>query len=407
MSSLYYVALSIVALLVAQSIQIWPLSGSGNHVNTQFVFREACIVSHYTAYETYDTPIDFRSEPLDPFNGPKLNPPNKTAGEQWEFDGIGQDAKTGVMMGFYRDPNYAILGTGNFRVSIDILLENGTIYSQDHHLAHSIVEICEDTVHGTWFSPDAKYTFAVARDNSYARIEIDTKNIKGSFEIKSTSPARYPDGKTFPNEDSTTRISPFFHWIEPIPTGKFTVDLVAEGTSVLWEGLGGSERLWTPFSWFTVLEGLNFVRAEVGPYQLTFCATKAHLLTPSETYAAAYLAENGKPIFSANIGYISKSENYVTLSKKYGGEVTGGLADKSTGHVLNLVSPADGKHWHFVFDHTAVSFEFALGEGTGGSGFAAKATGGELDKEKFEGVGLVEQLIFPKDSLFFKSNYVK
>lgn len=31
-----------------------------------------------------------------------------------EFDGIGSDAKTGVMMGFYRDPNYAILGTGEF-----------------------------------------------------------------------------------------------------------------------------------------------------------------------------------------------------------------------------------------------------------------------------------------------------
>lgn len=63
---------------------------------------------------------------------------NKTSGEQWEFDGISKDTKTGLVIGFYRDPNYAILGTGNFWVSLDVVFENGTVYSQDHHTAHSV-----------------------------------------------------------------------------------------------------------------------------------------------------------------------------------------------------------------------------------------------------------------------------
>lgn len=292
-----------------------------------------------------------------------------------------------------------------------MLLENGTIYSQDHHTAHSIVEVCEDYVYGTWFSPESRYTFRINKDNSAARIEIETKNIKGSFSIQATSPARYADSRTFPDEEGTTQISPFFHWVSSIPTGKFTADLVIEGTQVQWQGLGGSERLWVPFSWFTVLEGLNFVRAEVGPYQIIYASTKAALITPSQTYATAFLSKNGKPIFRANINYISKSENHAVLSKKFGGEVTGTLADKSTSTILNFVDPKAGKHWNFVFEYTALSFEFALGEGTGGSGFAATASGGELGpdevyKKKYDGIGLVEQLVFPKESLFFKSNYV-
>ncbi|KAF8856704.1 hypothetical protein BDZ45DRAFT_705572 [Acephala macrosclerotiorum] len=350
--------------------------------------------------------IDFRTSPLDPLNAPKLNPMNKTAGEQWEFDGIGSDSKTGLVIGFYRDPNYAILGTGNFRVSLDLVFENGTIYSQDHHVAHSVVEECGNSVIGTWSSPDITYSFEVSNDHKHANVEIDTPLLKGSFEIESTSQARYPDGSVFPGAiNSTTAAAPFFHWLEPIPTGSINVDLSIEGTPYVWTGLGGHEHMWTAFSWFTVLEGLSIVRSELGPYQLTYQALKSHILTPGVTYPSVILWENGQKIFSATLGHVSKTNEYVTLSKTYNGKITGTLADRATGHVLNLVSPETGKHWHFIFEHSVVSFEFALGEGSGGTGFAARASGGEIDGEKYTGVALVEQLVFPKDSPFFKSNY--
>ncbi|KFY92175.1 hypothetical protein V500_04262 [Pseudogymnoascus sp. VKM F-4518 (FW-2643)] len=408
MSQYYTVmtALLAVSLLASHSLAAtWPWSS--DDFSTQIVFRDGCKASHYTAYETYDKPIDFRTSPLDHFNGPKLNPMNRTAGEQWEFDGIGSNAKTGLVIGFYRDPNYAILGTGNFRVSLDILWENGTIYSQDHHVAHSVVEECNQQIIGTWSSPGVLYSFEVSNDNRHAIIRVDTPTIKGSFEIESSAPARYPDGSIFPNEEGTTAAAPFFHWVQPIPTGRINVDLSIEGSPYVWTGLGGHERLWSAFSWFTVLEGMNVVRAEVGPYQLTYLAFKSHILTPGVAYPSVFLSKNGEPIFTATTGYVSKSENYVTLSKKYGGKVTGGLGDRSTGHVLNLVSPKTGKHWYFDFEHNAVSFEFALGEGSGGTGFAALATGGEIEGEKYQSVALVEQLLFPRDSPFFKSNYVE
>ncbi|KAL4868670.1 hypothetical protein BDV12DRAFT_185731 [Aspergillus spectabilis] len=284
-------------------------------------------------------------------------------------------------------PKYAILGTGNFRVSLDLLLENGTVYSQDHHVAHSVVEECESGVTGTWFSSDVRYTFEVTNDYKYARINVETPRITGIFEIHSSAPARYPDGSVYPNENARTTAAPFFYWVQPIPTGRISVDLTVEGTPAKWTGLGGLERLWCAFSWFTLLEGMNVVRSEVGPYQLTYLAFKSHILTPGVTYPSVFLSLNGEKIFPATKGFVSATEDYVTLSKKYDGVVAGNLADRATGHVLNL---------------------FALGEGSGGSGFAAHARGGELlTGEKHTGVALVEQLEFPKDSPFFKSNYVE
>ncbi|GLI77208.1 hypothetical protein PoHVEF18_005494 [Penicillium ochrochloron] len=395
-----------VTLAVQAYAYSWPWQADVGSM--QYTFSQACKASHYTAYETYDKPIDFRTSPLDPLDGPKLNPMNKTAGEQWEFDGIDETGKAGLVIGFYRDPNYAILGTGNFRVSLD-LLANGTIYSQDHHVTHSIVEECESGVTGTWFTSDeVRYTFEVTNDYKHAWITVRTPKITGTFEIHSSAPARYPDGSVYPNEHARTAAAPFFYWVQPIPTGRISVDLIVEGTRVHWKGLGGHERLWCAFSWFTLLEGMNVVRSELGPYQLTYLGFKSHILTPGVTYPSAFLSLNGEKIFSATQGIVSTTEDYVILSKKYDGVVTGGLADRATGHVLNLVSPQSGKHWYFEFEHSAVSFEFALGEGSGGSGFAALASGGELtgEKEKYTGVALVEQLEFPKDSPFFKSNYV-
>ncbi len=76
---------------------------------------EACELSHVTAFEMSKgrAPVFFSTSPTDNFEQPKIVPMNDTAGEQWEFDAVSDDGLSGVILGFYRDPNYSVLGAGN------------------------------------------------------------------------------------------------------------------------------------------------------------------------------------------------------------------------------------------------------------------------------------------------------
>ncbi|KAL8750371.1 MAG: hypothetical protein Q9184_006444, partial [Pyrenodesmia sp. 2 TL-2023] len=60
--------------------------------------------------------VFFGADPLDDPESPKMVPLNTTGGEQWEFGGISDDGLSMFYFGFYRDPNYSILGTGNLRL---------------------------------------------------------------------------------------------------------------------------------------------------------------------------------------------------------------------------------------------------------------------------------------------------
>ena len=81
---------------------------------------EACELSHVTAFEMSKgrAPVFFSTSPTDNFEQPKIVPMNDTAGEQWEFDAVSDDGLSGVILGFYRDPNYSVLGAGNCMSSL-------------------------------------------------------------------------------------------------------------------------------------------------------------------------------------------------------------------------------------------------------------------------------------------------
>jgi hypothetical protein len=373
--------------------EIWQAGSASN-----------CTTSHMNAFETVKTPITLRTSPLDTVVGPKVLPLNTTAGEQWEFDAIAADGTLGIVIGFYRDPNYDMLGAGSFRLSTELVWPNGTRYMQVDYPTDSIIEECEGYTKGTWKSSDFSYVFEISKSLRRSKIVIDTPPMSGTFYINSFTPPRYADGNVYPNANASVMAAPFFYWTEPIPVGHAEIDLVIKGTPFKWSGIGGHERLWVAYSWYSLLEGMHVVRAALGPYSVTYVKYTSKINKGVE-YPSVFLVENEKKIFSATVGQESVTENYVKMSKTYDGHVSGSLKDGATGCMLELVSPQSGDRWTFRFVHNVVAFEFPLGEGAGGTGFAAMSSGGAVDGQAFKGVALTEQLVFPKNNPLFRSNY--
>lgn len=350
----------------------------------------------------------FSLSPEDNPEAPHVLPPNSTAGEQWEFDGIAEDGLASFMFGFYRDPNYAILGSGNLRCSIEIMFANGTSYAHVDYPSESIVETCADGTRGIWRDEEGySYSFEITHDMQLARIGLDSPTVKGNVLMKSRTPPRYGDATPWPSNNASTLTVPFFHWFEPIPVGDVSVDLTVLNHPFKFTGMAGHNRFWSAFSWFSCLQGLNAVRAKLGPYSLSWISFRSKV-KKGLTYHSAYLVEDGTPIFSATHGSdpsTSGDENYIIVEKKYDGKITGNLKDKVTGYELELVSPKNNKHWVFSIDHTALSFEYMLGRGTGGSGFACFSQGGPLGLKQYKGIALTEALTFPEKSPLFKAQY--
>lgn len=365
-----------------------------------------CTISHLTAFEMSKTkdPIFFSTGGEDHFISPKMRPLNRTAGEQWEFDGVSEDAKQAFVFGFYRDPNYAILGAGNLRVSVEMLWPNGTRFAQVDYPTDSVVEECDWGIRGLWRSDDFYYQFEITRDMQKAKVEMKTPQVSGIVHLDSTTRPRYPDGKIYPSALSTSEALPYFHFVEPIPVGRTQVDLVILNEPFHWKGLGGMERLWGAFSWFTCLQGMNVVRLTAGPYALSLLSFTSNIRKGS-VYPSLALFSDGVPVFASQTTTESDAEDYFTFTKTYNGHVTGTLRDKVTGYELEMVSPSRQMHWTFIVNHESLAFEYILGGGHGGSGFAGIVQGGRVGLEQFRGIALTEALTFPEKSPLFRQQY--
>ncbi|KAF1937573.1 hypothetical protein EJ02DRAFT_458612 [Clathrospora elynae] len=374
--------------------------------NAQTVFNGECRTSRMTAFETPKTNGDIwiSTSPLDDIEAPKILPLNSSSGEQWEFDGISDDGMNSFIFGFYRDPGLSLMGSGSLRLSAELAYANGTRFGRVDYAMESIVESCSGGTRGTWKGDDFSYTFEISKDMSHLRLGMDTPDLKGNIFMKSKTAPRYADAQIWPSENASTAISPYFHWIEPIPVGDVQVDLTVDGERFLWEGLGGHNRLWSSFNWFTCLKSMNAVRMVAGPYALSFMKFTSRIRW-GEEYTSVLLMKEGKKIFSSTLNEPSDSEDYVLDEKTYDGTVTGTLRDRVTGYELELVSPSLKKHWTFIMEHKNIAFEYLVGKGRGGSGFSASSSGGPVGLEQFRGVALTEALNFPDSSPLFKRQY--
>ena len=360
--------------------------------------NDGCTVSHLTAFEMEKTrrPIFFGTDPLDDPESPKMLPLNSTGGEQWEFDGVSGDGMSTFYFGFYRDPNYSILGTGNLRLVSEWAYAEGRKSVRVDYPSDSIVESCAWGTRGLWKANNGKdysCAFEITKDMGVARVGCDMDDLTGSIVFKSLLPPRYPDGTVYPNAEADTEVIPYFHWVEPIPASITEVDVQIEGTPFRFAGLGGHERIWTAFSWFTCLRAFSAIRIMAGRHALSHIAWESNvergLYKPS-----VVMAKNGKQIFAATCDSPSETENFVIMAKEYGGKVTGGLKDKATGFTLDIVSPSINKKWRFVIENKNVGFEYNAGEGIGSNGFSATVIGGVVGEKQYSGTAFVKLLKF-------------
>ena len=383
--------------------QYWP-SDLDTSVN------DACTISHLTAFEMEKTrrPVFFGTDPLDDPESPKMLPLNTTGGEQWEFDGVSGGGTSMFYFGFYRDPNYSILGTGNLRLVSEWAHADGRKFIRVDYPSDSIVESCTWGTRGLWKGNNGKdYScgFEITRDMAVARVGCDMDDLTGSMVFKSLLPPRYPDGSIYPNANADTEVIPYFRWVEPIPVSVNEVDVTIEGKPFQFVGLGGHERIWTAFNWFTCLRAFSAIRILAGPYALSHIGWESNVV--SGLYKPSIvLAEDGKQIFAATRDLPSETEDYVTMKKTSGGTVAGGLRDQTTGFVLDIVSPRLEKKWRFVVENKLVGFEVNAGDRFGSNGFSATVEGGALGEKKYTGAAFVELLEFPADSVLLKPNYV-
>ncbi|KAK2003779.1 hypothetical protein LX36DRAFT_677428 [Colletotrichum falcatum] len=369
-----------------------------------------CQVSNLTAYEMAKgrKVVGFTRGATENFETTKINPLNSSAGEQWAFDGVSADGMQSFIFGFYRDPNYSILGAGNFRLSLEFGFSDGSKFAELYYAERSVLETCPQGVRGVWYNEKEGYhfSFLVNADMSESLITLHSDTVKGTIVTKSKALPIAADGHVWPNENATTESVRHFHWSQPIPAGTLDFDVEIKGKRITWSGIGGHERFWSAFSWFTCLTNLQGVRAIIGPYVLSFFRFESNLDT-GHVHQSVVLFRDGVPAFRSTSPTPSDTDDYVLAKKTYGGRVTGTLKDKVTGFEFELVSPRKRRHYTFFVEHANVAFEYILGEGVGVSGFSGIARGGHVGQDQHEGVSLSEALTFPKSSPLFKSNYVE
>jgi len=370
-----------------------------------------CTVSHVTAFEMSKgrAPVFFSTSPTDDFELPKIVPMNETAGEQWEFDAVSEDGLSGVIFGFYRDPNYSVLGSGNLRMYVEFAFPDSKRFVQIDYPTESTIESCPGIgTRGEWKGDGYSYTWDVSADLDRARVTWDTPKTKGTVSFRSIAPPRYADGNVWPSNNASLLTVPHFYWVEPIPVADVTLGAVVEGKPVSWSGIGGHERLWGAFNWFTCLDAMTFVRLKTGPYALTFWDFESWLEKGLQV-PSVFLAEDGKRVFDSRRTEPSEAEDYFTWRKVYDKDgVSGSLSDKATGFVLDLSSPTRGKQWTFIVTHKNIYFEYFLGEGVGGTGYTATVVGGQVGTQRqWSGSGVTETLKLPERSMVLKRNYVE
>ena len=385
----------------------------------QHVIQNPCTQSHYTKYQIAQGPIQFSSSPLGSLAAPKIAPLNATAGEQWAFDGTSDSGRSGFLMGFYRDPTYAFLGPGSFRLSLDVVWDDGKTWSLVDYLDNSTIIECGGWTKGIWSKPGHVYTFELSADNSSGTVTFLTPAVQGHFALRATAPARYPDGSVAPNDAAATFNAPSLHWVELFSAASVTVDMNIESKPFRWTGMGGAEHWWSGESWLRIMQGWTAMRAKVGPYSFSYWGATSRI-QKGVLYPSAFLAKDGLKIFatqnktrrtSGNLGAHGSLGQHVdgqhADAQDHGSiqyhqrHATPGLASEAhskypSEYEIRFRDPGSQKEWAFYLKPRNLEFEFELGRGKGGGhAFVGTASGGEVGVDRaneYSGVFFHEQV---------------
>ncbi|KAI1820161.1 hypothetical protein F4861DRAFT_524183 [Xylaria intraflava] len=369
---------------------------------------DECQSSHMSAYNKWaagDVPF-FDSNSHHPLK-PHFTSLNASTGEQWEFDAVSADGDAGILIAFYRDPEFSFLGPGDLRINLDLTFSNGTMASLVDYAEQSVIEFCPTHTTGTWFRKGASYKFRIAHDMSTASVSFDAPDIRGTMELHSTAKPRCADGSSWPpptNSSGSYDMVRGMYWMEPMPAAQTSVDLDIRGSPFSFgNGIGGAERIWQSRTWFEMLHEYEFLRAAVGPYTMSYWASTA----AEGRVGNLLLSRDGERVFSSSLrtdspGRRSSREtsglvdDHFMLRPTFGGDLRSSVGGRTeTGYDLIISSPSRNKQWSFHFEHKQTLFEFNLGRGAGGSSFMGPATGGEKGaEEKFQGTFVNESVNF-------------
>lgn len=360
---------------------------------------KSCKVNRISAYETVSGPVHFSTSTTEHLESPKIVPSiNSSTWEQWEFDGTARSGKSGLIMGFSRDPSYAFFGQGNLRVEFYMVLEDGTIIQELDYLDESTIIECDDSITGVWNATDRQYAFRIPKDMSHTKVWWDTGRQTGSLHVESFTSPHLADGRLWPQEASTVALAPNLNFAQPIAGGKVSAELTVGQKKLEFTGLGGHGRLWASDGWFNICDGWHIVRAFAGPYALSYWEPISRQgSNRGVSFHSAQLFKDGKLLFATQVGRASTTADFVLFTPYSRGNLSGTLADKATGRVIELVSPERKRMWRFVLEHRRKKFEMGLGGGKGLTGFLVGVTGGEDAGEQFEGVGFSEQVTLPDE----------
>ncbi|KAM7212884.1 hypothetical protein V8F06_011734 [Rhypophila decipiens] len=388
-----------------------------------------CTIHRVTRYEVSGhhgrAPVSFSASSIDDFELPMIEPMNGTAGEQWEFDGISSDGLRAFIFGFYRDPNYDILGTGNLRMYFEYAFANGSRYAIVDYAEESVITSCPDDIgrrtKGIWRSAEFEYTFDISGDMSEAILTWENPESSGRVAMHSVAPPKYADNTIWPAAGQAATV-PHFYWVEPIPVAELTLDAVIYGEEISWiSGMGGHERLWGAFNWYTCLKSMTAVRFRAGPYALAYVEFGSGR-DWNMVVSSMLLAQDGVEIFGSRNkaeSIVDSGEDVFTLQKMHSGEKGGvtapNMADNATGVILDLYSPIRDSRWQFAVTHKNVGFQYVLGERLGGTAYSGIVEGGEVsvgtddaskeDLKVWTGPAFTEIMRFPDHSWLLRSNY--
>ena len=371
-------------------------------------------INHVTAYQRESQPIWFSSSTADPLAAWRISGIKGTVFEQWYFDSVSDDGKATVGVAFARDASYAILGHGHLRMEFEFVFEDGTrAHFADWMNEATITDTSGENgkvgeVKGVWKGKGRTYTHTIASDGSFAKVELDSPEIKGTFTLTATSPPHFPCGQSWPlargEAPASTQLCPMVHNVQVIPIAVYEADLVIKGRSLKFKGIGGHEHNWASGSWFSTVRKWQLTRAVMGPYGLTFREFTS--LLDGRTYITGFVTEDGKKVFGAMIdreGIGSNVEStrgdglVLRWEPTYRPGFSGPHFDKSTGFTIHLKTGVPGEEWKFDISYRSLAFDVSFGGGeTGLSIFLSKASGGRVKGEVHSGVALVNTSDLPR-----------
>ncbi|KAE8446226.1 hypothetical protein EG329_012451 [Mollisiaceae sp. DMI_Dod_QoI] len=360
--------------------------------------HQNCNIDVFHAQDSVNGPILIDTSPLTPFESPRLSAVNYTAWEQWYFDSVAADGLSNTVITFFRDPT-SHTGLGSLWVMHDAVWPNGTRSSIITYVDQAQIIQCPGYTYGLWNSStrSTMFSFNVTSDLKQASISISTAKTKGSWDITTLGPARYPDGLLYPNPGASTLFVPMCWWVEAMPAGIVQTSFEIAGSKFAFTGYGGVDYFAGSYIWDYICRDWYWMRGVVGPYSIVFWKFTSAI--DNNTYTSAFLVQDGSVLFSTqnseNILATNPLAAYAKLTLLYGGKVSASMGANDTGYTLDFVEGTKhgGRSWHFDLQHENIGYQTDADINDMYTRFADSATGGQKGRNEYIGAMNSEQIL--------------